>query len=239
MNEIFKKHKSGYYVSNIGRIRGKYVEFLKNTISPSGYETCSLGLVHRIVVETFISEIPENMEIDHINGIKNDNRLENLEIVSTSENQIRSKKSKKNNVIGENNPMASLTELDILDIYKLVKEGKTNLEISKKYFIHDRYVSLIRHGKRWNYLWKKNFNEGEQLISFGNSYYTLETMLKILELIDTSNLSDLEISNLINIDKSSISRIRNKKSWKDVWKVYLKNKNIATTIESIIINVNN
>lgn len=130
--------------------------------------------------------------------------------------------------------MSSLTELDVLDIYKLIKEGKTNLEILKKFFIHDRYVSLIRHGKRWKHLWKQNFNEGEQLISFGNNYYSLETMLKIIELIDTSNLSNLEISNIINIDKSSISRIRNKKSWKDIWRIYLKNKNIATTIESMI-----
>ena len=42
--------------------------------------------VHRLVWETFNGEIPEGMEIDHINTIKTDNRLENLRCVTHKEN---------------------------------------------------------------------------------------------------------------------------------------------------------
>lgn len=41
---------------------------------------------HRIVYETFKGEIPEGKEIDHINTIRDDNRLENLRIVNRKEN---------------------------------------------------------------------------------------------------------------------------------------------------------
>ena len=42
--------------------------------------------VHRIVWETFKGEIPEGMEIDHINAVRSDNRLENLKCVTHTEN---------------------------------------------------------------------------------------------------------------------------------------------------------
>lgn len=44
--------------------------------------------VHRLVAETFLGKIPTNMQVNHINGNKFDNRLENLEIVTPSENSL-------------------------------------------------------------------------------------------------------------------------------------------------------
>ena len=43
--------------------------------------------VHRLVWEAFNGEIPEGMEIDHINTIRDDNRLENLRCVTPKENR--------------------------------------------------------------------------------------------------------------------------------------------------------
>ena len=42
--------------------------------------------VHRFIWEYFKGEIPTNLEIDHINGDKKDNRLENLRLVTPAEN---------------------------------------------------------------------------------------------------------------------------------------------------------
>ena len=42
--------------------------------------------LHRLIWETFVGEIPEGYEIDHINTIRNDNRLENLRCVTHKEN---------------------------------------------------------------------------------------------------------------------------------------------------------
>ena len=42
--------------------------------------------VHRLVWETFKGEIPEGLQIDHINNDRTDNRLKNLQLVTCSEN---------------------------------------------------------------------------------------------------------------------------------------------------------
>ena len=42
--------------------------------------------LHCIVWETFIGEIPDSMQINHIDGDKHNNCLENLELVTPSEN---------------------------------------------------------------------------------------------------------------------------------------------------------
>lgn len=105
-----KGYEDLYEVSNLGNVKsvsrivkgvryGKYYEFtikeriLKQTIDNKGYYRVKLykdGIsetkkVHRIVAESFFGDI-YNKEIDHINTIKNDNRIENLRIVTSKEN---------------------------------------------------------------------------------------------------------------------------------------------------------
>lgn len=43
-------------------------------------------LVHRIIWEMHHGKIPDGMQIDHINHIRDDNRIENLRLVSNQEN---------------------------------------------------------------------------------------------------------------------------------------------------------
>lgn len=69
-------------------------KFLKKSTLPSGYETLILTVgkkktkteyLHRLLMETFSNE-PQKETVNHKNGIKNDNRLENLEWATQSEN---------------------------------------------------------------------------------------------------------------------------------------------------------
>jgi len=130
MKEIFKTHKSGYIVSNKGRIKGKLVEFLSPNCSKAGYLMCSIGLVHRVVVETFIGEIPKDMEVNHIDGVKSNNELSNLEVVTRSENQKHAHKTGLAPCTkGEKNATSVLKEVEVIDIYEMVKSGETNDDI--------------------------------------------------------------------------------------------------------------
>lgn len=56
-------------------------------------------LIHRVVYEMHYGQIPKGMFVDHINGIRDDNRIENLRLATNSQNLLNAKLSVKN-VIG-------------------------------------------------------------------------------------------------------------------------------------------
>lgn len=108
MQEIWKpvKDYEGLYeVSNLGRVqslnyrRTKQVRCLSATYNAKGYLQvllCNNGkkqtrTVHLIVAESFLNHTRCGMKlvVDHINDVRNDNRLENLRIITNRENTYR------------------------------------------------------------------------------------------------------------------------------------------------------
>jgi hypothetical protein len=79
--KILDKYK-GYEISNIGEVRNINTGvILKPSISKKGYNTVELKgkrvLVHRLVATAFIANPQEKPQVNHINGQKRDNRVEN------------------------------------------------------------------------------------------------------------------------------------------------------------------
>lgn len=85
-----------YEVSDDGYVRNKRTGFvLKNRPDKDGYLRVELyddGLrahpkkVHRLVAQAYLEHDSERTQINHINGVKCDNRIENLEWCTRSEN---------------------------------------------------------------------------------------------------------------------------------------------------------
>lgn len=81
-----------YSISRGGKvIRNKDNKIMKETISKRGYTSVSINgksvLVHRLVAETYLGPIA-GKQIHHINGMKDDNRVSNLRIVTAKQHQI-------------------------------------------------------------------------------------------------------------------------------------------------------
>lgn len=86
-----------YQVSNLGNVKSFNNDKIKlRSISANytGYVSLLLSSknvkkrhsVHKLVALTFIPNPLNKLEVNHINGIRNDNRVENLEWVTRSEN---------------------------------------------------------------------------------------------------------------------------------------------------------
>ena len=101
MKELFREdEKIAYYASDDGKIfslqkkSGKWRE-LKPGKDRNGYlrfycyqnGKAKYIPVHRAVYEAFHGPVPQGLEINHKNCVRDDNHLENLELVSHSENQ--------------------------------------------------------------------------------------------------------------------------------------------------------
>lgn len=225
---MYKKHKTlGYWVSEDGflikqRGLGEKIVF----ISKFGYAYINYKeknyLVHRVVYETFYGKIPDGLQINHINGVKSDNRLRNLEVVTASENIRHAVRTGlKPGDPGETNGMAKLDNDNYYQMIVDIMSGLTNDQIAEKYGLHSRYVSLVRGKKRLNTIWDKYESEhGCHPVprSSGIGSDVFARKLKLLG--ELSRFNNKELSRRHGVDPSTISRIRSKQSWRDVWEVF-------------------
>lgn len=110
---------------------------------------------HRLIWETFNGPISEGLQINHINGVKTDNRLRNLEICSQSQNLLHAYRVLKipapnNPNPGSKNGRAKLTEEQIPEIVSLYRTGEfTQKQLAGRFQISRTMISFIVAGKNW------------------------------------------------------------------------------------------
>ena len=163
-----------YEVSNKGNVRSldrdvqyKKTDFtmkikgvdLKPNVLKKGYLQVGLSkngkrksmLVHRLVMNAFNPTTDENLQINHIDGNKENNEVSNLEWVTAIENTNHAYDTGlRDDTIGNNR---KLTEDEVLEIIDLYETGNyTQKELGNKYNIGRNTVGEILLGKTWSWL---------------------------------------------------------------------------------------
>ena len=108
-------------------------------------------MAHRLVWWFFHGPIADEMEVNHVNGVKNDNRPENLEIVTPSEN-VRHAIRVLGTHRGERSSRAKLTGSDVLDMRARFASGERQVDIARRYRMSKSQVGYIVRRISWQHI---------------------------------------------------------------------------------------
>lgn len=132
-----------------GKIRGGYVQATASLHT----RVIKYALMHRLVAETFIGELPENFQVNHKNGNRSDNRVENLEIVTASENSLHAYRVlKRQRPQGSKHPSSRFTEEIVIDIRRQFADGVRQIDLARKYAVDKTSIRDIVHRYRWTHI---------------------------------------------------------------------------------------
>lgn len=176
--EVWKtiKDYNNYEISNYGNVKSlsrkvkcrngfriTKEKILKPNKSKQGYLSIQFEkggksfLIHRIVALHFVHNIEDKPQVNHINGIKYDNRVENLEWCNQSENQIHAyknelqKPSLHKRVCGEKQGSSKLKENDIVFILQNYRRGM-GIKLSKTFNVSQTTILNVVNKKIWTHV---------------------------------------------------------------------------------------
>ncbi len=136
---------------------------LKPSINKKGYLSVDYGRINRLVAEVFLDNTENKKFVNHINGIKHDNRVENLEWCTHSENLIHSYRVLGNKVnnnrlgkFGKDNPASKpVIQLDLSG--NILREYYSAIEICRMFnYDSGSLCKAIKSGKTaYGFKWKR------------------------------------------------------------------------------------
>lgn len=154
---------SGYYATRNGDILNQYGKrltpyqsngYLSVKVIRSNGTRVTTG-VHRLVAAAFLGEIPPGMWVNHKNGIRDDNRIENLEIDTPQYNHLHARDVLRRQYINprKGNVAASRFTEDTVDAMKtLSAAGWSQHRIARAFQTSQPTVHNILKGKTWKHL---------------------------------------------------------------------------------------
>jgi hypothetical protein len=147
--------KSGELEYRSGRVwRNKGTGYWCDNYTPAGYRAiaisgghrgsrCYYVVAHRAIWWFLRGPIPEDMQINHLNGIRDDNRIENLEVVTRSENMKHQAELFGRPWTKRRRHGFKLSDDDINAVRQLSADGMFQAELARLFDLSQQMVSRI------------------------------------------------------------------------------------------------
>jgi hypothetical protein len=182
LSEVWKdvvRYEGLYQVSNLGNVKSLDREVAPNNKVPYwrkgkickqsksnlGYMTVGFTVnnvkvnkyVHRLVAESFIANMNDYPQVNHIDCDKTNNRINNLEWCTNSQNHIHASKNGLNKLhlhrvvySGEENGRSLLTKEQVLEIkQKYIPYKYSAKKLSKEYSVSESCITHILNNTSW------------------------------------------------------------------------------------------
>lgn len=147
-------------VSNFGEVKS-HGKIIKGEITSGGYCRVHIShkgvqykfLVHRLVAEAFILNPKRLPEVNHIDGNKQNNSVDNLEWCTRSQNTSHAFKTGLRNYNGCKNPHSKLTQSDVETIRRIYVRGKhcenNSYGLAKRYNVSPKTIQNVVNGNHY------------------------------------------------------------------------------------------
>ena len=221
---ILNGYKTKYIIDRLGNVYNKKSEKrLKNILTSGGYYRVQISIksksislsVHRLVALAFIPNPENKPDVNHKDGDKSHNYVENLEWATKSENVKHAFAHGLNSNAGEMNPKSKLTEKDVIKIWNDIRKGMNFTTIGNKYSVSKATISHIYNGDTWKDLYKKYhlINDKSKSIKYSD-----KTIKKAKNLIYKKKYTMKEISKITGININYLYALKSNRYRKDVKK---------------------
>lgn len=232
MREMWKQVPGweGYYsASSLGRIKrdagsprckadrlitpalSKYGYFLVSPVRV-GYKQRPVA-VHRIILETFVGPPPtDKHQGNHLNGIKTDNRVANLEWATRSENIAHAyANGLHGRYIGSAASAAKLSEADVVDILARVAAREYRRDIAARFGVSTKAIDEIVGGHHWTHVQRPDLSTKRK----GRDVLTPDDVRDIKRRLAVGDRKK-DIAVAYGVSVGAIQHIHSGFTWKDI-----------------------